>query len=334
MATWGGKGETEGGGSATAVAATAVAAATTTTEAEASGGTDDARWAWGEFCKLVARAPGDKAVVKAFAGLPGAETLYFRSGKALYLLLLKYSVIGYVEDEASGGLLDTRALFGIGSAAPVREGVLSIVGLERLTNVQMAMATVLAEKVPGDVLEAGVWRGGVLVVMAGMLHISGAAAAGRTIYGADSFAGLPDVGSSSNPDESSRFAAGDFAVSKEEVESILSAYGLAERVTLVEGWFEESLPPLAEVGLQLALLRVDGDLYASTWTVLTTLYDAVVPGGFVIIDDYGALACCRAAVDAFRRQRGIVTPLIWVDLSAVYWRKERHLAWAGLAESS
>ncbi|HEX7403049.1 MAG TPA: TylF/MycF/NovP-related O-methyltransferase, partial [Usitatibacter sp.] len=68
-------------------------------------------------------------------------------------------------------------------------------------------------------------------------------------------------------------------------------------------------------------LRLDGDLYESTWDALTALYDRVVPGGFVLIDDYGDFPPCRQAVDEFRQQRGIGEPLQKIDWTGVYWRK-------------
>ena len=78
---------------------------------------------------------------------------------------------------------------------------------------------------------------------------------------------------------------------------------LDDRVRFLKGWFKDTLPtaPIE----QLALLRVDGDLYESTWDALHALYDKVSEGGFVIIDDYGDFPPCRQAVDDFRQARGI-----------------------------
>jgi O-methyltransferase len=68
-------------------------------------------------------------------------------------------------------------------------------------------------------------------------------------------------------------------------------------------------------------LRIDADLYGSTTTVLTQLYDRVANGGYVVVDDYGALQACRVAVDDFRRARGVVDPIIEIDYTGVYWVK-------------
>ena len=61
-------------------------------------------------------------------------------------------------------------------------------------------------------------------------------------------------------------------------------------------------------------------MYSSTITVLEDLYDKVSIGGCVIIDDYG-LHGCRAAVDDFRKERGITTPMKEVDWTGRWWIK-------------
>jgi hypothetical protein len=109
------------------------------------------------------------------------------------------------------------------------------------------------------------------------------------------------------------------AVGRAEVERAFSDYELLdERVMFLEGWFKDTLPT-APVG-QLALLRLDGDLYESTRDALQALYDKVSVGGFIIIDDY-FLPVCRKAVQDFRAQRGITDEILEIDWTGVYWRK-------------
>jgi O-methyltransferase len=55
---------------------------------------------------------------------------------------------------------------------------------------------------------------------------------------------------------------------------------------------------------------------------LTSLYDKVSPGGFIIVDDYGVLPQCARAVHEFRAARQVTTPLETIDWSGVFWRKE------------
>jgi hypothetical protein len=66
-----------------------------------------------------------------------------------------------------------------------------------------------------------------------------------------------------------------------------------------QGWFQETLPSQASAIKNIAILRLDGDWYASTKVSLDYLFEKVVPGGFVVIDDYGSYDGCRKAVDEF-----------------------------------
>ena len=110
------------------------------------------------------------------------------------------------------------------------------------------------------------------------------------------------------------------AVSADQVRENFGRYGLLDdRVVFLEGWFRDTLPsaPIE----RLALLRMDGDLYESTMDALVALYDKLVPGGIVIVDDYGILEGCRAAVTDFRRERGIDEPIYRIDDSGVHWQR-------------
>src|SRR5205807_461969 len=149
---------------------------------------------------------------------------------------------------------------------------------------------VIAEGVPGDIIETGVWRGGATVFMRGYLAAHGIEH--RRVWVADSFEGLPVP---SNPNDAGYdFSASVFpilAISRQEVEELFTRYDLLDdRVQFLEGWFKDTLPnaPMD----QLALMRLDGDLYESTMDALTSLYDRLSVGGYVIIDDYNDFEPC------------------------------------------
>jgi O-methyltransferase len=63
-------------------------------------------------------------------------------------------------------------------------------------------------------------------------------------------------------------------------------------------------------------------MYESTMDALKNLYDRVSPGGFIIVDDYGAYDYCRKAVHDFREQREISAEIHRIDWTGVYWRKQ------------
>ena len=109
------------------------------------------------------------------------------------------------------------------------------------------------------------------------------------------------------------------AVSQEQVEMNFRKYGLLDsQVVFLRGWFKDTLP-VAPIE-QLAILRLDGDMYGSTMEALSNLYPKLSSGGFCIIDDY-ALRGCRLAVDNYRTKSGIDAELQLIDYSGRYWRK-------------
>jgi O-methyltransferase len=113
------------------------------------------------------------------------------------------------------------------------------------------------------------------------------------------------------------------AVSLEEVKRNFEAYGmLDDQVRFLKGWFKDTLPsaPIQAI----AVLRLDGDYYESTRDALTSLYDKVSPGGYIIVDDYGedSWTYCRKAVDEFRLAREITEKMIRVDKPCSFWQKK------------
>lgn len=88
-----------------------------------------------------------------------------------------------------------------------------------------------------------------------------------------------------------------------------------------KGWFQNTLPLKSNAIKEIAILRIDGDWYASTKVCLEYLYDKVVPGGFVIIDDYGTYEGCRKAVHEFLDARGEKVFIHHASKDTRYWIK-------------
>ncbi len=197
----------------------------------------------------------------------------------------------------------------------------TMIGLRRLDNLQECIETVVSDDIPGDLLEAGIWRGGAGILMRAVLDVLGDTE--RMIWLADSFQGLPQPRPEHPADaDDTHWTQPFLAVSLEEVKRNFTRYGmLDERVRFLEGWFSDTLP-VAPVE-RLAVLRADGDMYGSTMDVLSNLYPKVSVGGFVIIDDYGAIPQCRAAVEEFRADHKISEPLQRIDGTGVFWRRRR-----------
>ncbi len=241
-------------------------------------------------------------------------------GATLYLDLLERTLTGMLGEDVSmdpwsKGYDAERRL--IGRDWP--RAAQTMIGLARLRNLRVLAERVVQEGIPGDLLEAGVWRGGACILMRGVLAANGIS--DRTVWVANSFAGLPAADPAAYPaDAGDQHATYDvLRVSSEEVEANFRRYGLLDRqVRFLKGWFADTLPA-APID-RLAILRLDGDMYASTIQTLDALYAKVSPGGYVIIDDY-ILAGCRQAVDDFRARHGIADDLNDVDGAAVFWRK-------------
>lgn len=198
----------------------------------------------------------------------------------------------------------------------------SMQGLVRLNNIQHCVETALADGVPGDLLEAGVWRGGGSIFMRAILQAAGDS--DRSVWVADSFEGLPKPDAETYPaDEGDRhFTWKELAVSLESVQENFRRYGLLDdRVRFLKGWFKDTLPE-APVD-RLAVLRVDGDMYESTMDALSATYAKVQPGGFVIIDDYFCLDNCRQAVDDFIKANGLEVSIERIDWTGAFWRLTR-----------
>lgn len=193
----------------------------------------------------------------------------------------------------------------------------TMIGLPRLDNIQEAVRTVIDEGVPGDWLETGAWRGGASIFAAACFAAYGDF--DRLVWVADAFdKGFPGLRLAQDAAWTAGELAG-FEVDMETVRANFARYGrLDDRVRFLAGWFSDTLPdaPIEE----LAILRLDGDMYVSTMDALT-MYDRVSPGGYVIVDDYGAHPPCREAITDFRREHGIDDPLVQVDYACVYWRK-------------
>ena len=241
----------------------------------------------------------------------------------LYLDLLERTVSNWIYGDAWNRLGELRpfepARRAVGQDIPSLGH--TMIGLARLRHLRMLTQSVIADEVQGDLVEAGVWRGGACILMAGVLEAH--ADKTRLVVAADSFAGLPPPDPRYPKDLLTTFEfhlREELAVDRETVRSNFERYGLmSERVKLLEGLFCNTLP--AYPYGPIALLRMDGDLYSSTMDTLVHLYDRVSPGGYIISDDYGVVVDARRAVLDFRAQRGITAEMFRVDQDAIFWRK-------------
>lgn len=193
--------------------------------------------------------------------------------------------------------------------------------------------------IPGSFVECGTWRGGAVGLMA-LVNMEYSANR-RHLHLFDSFDSIPEPDATIDGDKAiaeAKAIGGGTEGKLVPLTGIYSSIGepdLEVNKTLLEetigydsdfihyhkGWFQDTVPKDAASVGEIAILRLDGDWYASTKVCLDHLYDQVVSGGFVIIDDYGYYEGCKAAVDEFMENHHIKAFLNHIDETGRYWIK-------------
>jgi hypothetical protein len=197
-----------------------------------------------------------------------------------------------------------------------------------LDNVERCVRTVLDENIAGDLADVGTLRGGIAILMRGILRAYGDEH--RSVVVADSFQGLPPPGEFDSVfDREIWFSLAEHLPqynlkceeTLEQVKTNFAAYGLLDnRAVFVKGWFKDSLRALAP--RPLAVVRLDADWYEGTRDALQALYPMLSEGGYLIVDDY-KLQGCKRAVDEYRVKHRIFERLHVADEDdgIVFWRK-------------
>ena len=172
-----------------------------------------------------------------------------------------------------------------------------------LINLYKLVQAVNHQDLPGDIVECGVWNGGSAAMM-GVAGKQGRNAKLRTMWLFDSFQGLPHPSAEDGQREKKDYFPGWNKGNMDKVKTIFNKFGLElGQVKIIPGWFESTLSktPIDSI----ALLHIDADWYDSVKTVLDAFYEKVVPGGFIILDDYGYWKGCTEAVKDFLSEKAI-----------------------------
>ncbi|MGB7270506.1 MAG: TylF/MycF/NovP-related O-methyltransferase [Albidovulum sp.] len=188
----------------------------------------------------------------------------------------------------------------------------TMVGTRRLNNFRQRIESVIGNKIPGDIVETGVWRGGACILARGVLKAYGVT--DRRVIVCDSFEGLPPPDDAKFPaDAGSNFHEfEDLSVSLEQVKSNFERFGLLDdQVVFLKGWFRDTMKDVPSK--QIAILRLDGDMYESTIDPLEHLYDRIPKGGWIIVDDYRVVPAAKAAVHDFLDARSLKPVIEEID---------------------
>jgi len=180
-----------------------------------------------------------------------------------------------------------------------------------MTSTEQMLAMIDAVKhveqngIPGAIVECGVWRGGSMMLAAGMLRLLGSAERELWLY--DAFTGMPRASASDvrfdglTTDEVRKIegvkGAWCLATLDEVVGNMATTQYPQDKIRIVEGYIEETIP--GDTPDEIAILRLDTDWYGSTKHELIHLYPRIAAGGVLIIDDYGYWKGSQKAVDEY-----------------------------------
>ena len=241
-----------------------------------------------------------------------------------YLHVLKLSL--------TGQLLRTPSTDGVHDPQKRQAGLdwplygLTMVGYSRLTNVEKLLTGAIADDVPGEFVECGVWRGGASMLAKAVLDAHGVH--NRGVHLVDSFEGLPKA--TQGRDDNSWSKMEFLKVDQDYIKDAFAQLQLLDhRVSFHKGFFRYSLPVLRQqllsAGKRIALLRMDGDMYESTMDILYNLYDLVAVDGCIIIDDF-SIPVCRQAIDEFMVRHGLSPNFVAIDAASSYFCKDAEVA--------
>jgi O-methyltransferase len=195
---------------------------------------------------------------------------------------------------------------------------------ERLYGLYKAVEYVVRSRIPGDLVECGVWRGG--SCMAAALTLLDLGSSDRDLYLYDTYAGMTKPGEF-DLDQRQQSALSTWRRSQrgevnawcyaslDEVKANLATTGYpSQRMHFIAGDIQATIPQTAPA--TIAILRLDTDFYDSTRHSLTHLFPRLSRGGVLIVDDYGHWQGARKAVDEYLADNGISILLNRLDYAA------------------
>ncbi len=188
-------------------------------------------------------------------------------------------------------------------------GPFTMTSSERVYGLVEAVKYIADNKIEGDIVECGVWKGGSMLAIAKVLTMHNDI--NRRLFMYDTFEGMsePTAEDKSTADESAakmlkkedreKNSGGVWAYSS--LDEVKATMQLSEYKTslihYIKGKVEDTIP--STMPLKIALLRLDTDWYESTRHELIHLFPLLVTGGVLIIDDYGFWKGARKAVDEY-----------------------------------
>jgi cephalosporin hydroxylase len=199
----------------------------------------------------------------------------------------------------------------------------TMVGEARLWSLYSLAKQVCEDDAPGHFVECGVAGGGSSALIAAV--IARHSRRPRKLFAFDSFEGMPPPSAldvhGDHSAEAHGWSTGTCAAPEASLREVCAILGVEALVEPIKGFFGHTLPLHRDRIGPIAFLHMDGDWYESTRDILVNVFDQVVPGSPIQVDDYGYWDGCRGAVSEFQEQRGLAWDLHDIDGTGVWFVK-------------
>jgi len=258
--------------------------------------------------------------IKALLRKSKVVVALFQAVKRLVVLPLKLTPLRPLQLEKMPlrDLFLLRKLRLLCSVAPYTKG-----GYPRQSHIYHLARDVERAGIPGSFVECGTWKGGLSAIMAAIAHRYGDR---RTTWYLDSFEGMPSP-SEKDGNDTAEIEGDVLKASVADVEELV--FGKLklpkEKNRIVKGWFQDTIPRVKKEIGPIAILRMDADWYEATKFCIEELYEQVIPGGYLVFDDYGRWEGCRKAVEEFVAERKLAVKFQYIGTygaRVMYFKKQ------------
>lgn len=191
----------------------------------------------------------------------------------------------------------------------------TMTSIDRIWSLYNSVNYISQNKIEGDIVECGVWRGGSSMVAA--LSLINNKDTQRHLYMYDTYEGMSeptgeDVSIHGDTGEDTWQGINQCYADFPDVERNIGSTNYPKnQIHMIKGKVEETIPH--QIPEKISILRLDTDWYESTYHELVHLYPRLVKGGVLIIDDYGHWQGARKAVDQYFQENNIPVLLNWID---------------------
>ena len=157
----------------------------------------------------------------------------------------------------------------------------------------------LSSKIPGCIIECGVFKGASLIRFATFLKLL---KSNKKIIAFDTFGKHTTTKiSSDHKRRKILLSHGKEAISEKQLMNILKRKGLEKNIQLIKGDITETVPNYLKLNpkLKISLLNLDVDFYEPSMSILKNFYPKLSKGGILMLDDYGVWDGETMAVDEY-----------------------------------